>query len=249
MTRCCPRSTPRKGSPSAPLYKPSYYSIKQRIHPSLQRHLLAAPLLPLQQHRLDLLHQLVRLQLLPHRHVRLLHYPPQRLFRVAQPALRQHFLLLLVVLLAVLAQRNHHVLVVLDQHLDDVAGVDNLLRRFPLAGQQFVHLVVEVGDVLEDLFGDADAELVGVDEGEAVPGLVGVEERLEELLDLVVDVVDLSLDVLDHLLLGDRLDQLLLVLLQLLRHLVGQLRRGVEDLLVLGFQAVQRSDDLVLYSE
>lgn len=57
-----------------------------------------------------------------------------------------------MVLLAVLAQGNHDVFVVLDQHLDDIAGVDNLLRRFPLAGQQLIHLVVEVGDVLEDLF-------------------------------------------------------------------------------------------------
>lgn len=126
-----------------------------------------------------------------------------------------------MVLLAVLPQGNHYVLVVFNQHLDDIARVDNLLRCFSFAGQQFVHLVVEVGDVLEDLFRDADAELVWIDEGEAVPGLMGVEERLEELLDLVVDVVYLSLDVLDHLLLGDCLDQLLLVLLQLLGHLEG----------------------------
>lgn len=52
---------------------------------------------------------------------------------------------------------------------------------------------------------------------------MGVEERLEELLDLVVDVVYLSLDVLDHLLLRDCLDQLLLVLLQLLGHLESKL--------------------------
>lgn len=63
--------------------------------------------------------------------------------------------------------------------------------------------------------------MVWVDEGEAVPGLVRVEERLEELLDLVIYVVYLSLDVLDHLLLGDCLDQPLLVLLQLLGHLEG----------------------------
>lgn len=126
-----------------------------------------------------------------------------------------------MVLLAVLPQGNHYVLVVFNQHLDDIARVDNLLRCFSFAGQQLVHLVVEVGDVLEDLFRDADAELVWVDEGETVPGLMGVEERLEELLDLVVDVVYLSLDVLDHLLLGDCLDQLLLVLLQLFGHLEG----------------------------
>lgn len=195
--------------------------IQSNADHSLQRHLLAHSLLALQQHRLDLLHQLVGLQLLTHRHVGLFHDPPHCLIGVAHSALSEHFLLLLVVLLAVLPQRNHNVLVVFDQHLDDIAGVDNLLRRFSLAGQQFVHLVVEVRDVLEDLLGDADAELVGVDEGEAVPGLVRVEERLQELLDLVVYVVDLSLDVLDHLLLGDCLDELLLVLLQFLGHLVG----------------------------
>ena len=71
------------------------------------------------------------------------------------------------------------------------------------------------------MLGNADAELVRVDEGEAVPGLMRVEERLQKLLDLVVDVVYLSLDVLDHLLLGDCLDEFLLVLLQFLCHLVG----------------------------
>jgi hypothetical protein len=49
-----------------------------------------------------------------------------------------------------------------------------------------------------------------------------VEKRFEEVLDLAIDLIKLSLDIFDHLLLRYGFNQFFLIALQLLGHLEGK---------------------------
>jgi hypothetical protein len=94
-----------------------------------------------------------------------------------------------------------NILKIFDKLLYNFSGVE-ILTCLTLTSHQFIHSIIEVVHVPKGHFCNFQAKRVRVDKGVIVFVLVGVEQRFEKILDLLVDLVNFILDFVDHLLLS-----------------------------------------------
>jgi len=90
---------------------------------------------------------------------------------------------------------------VLNQLLNDLCGVQ-ILTSLSLASHKFVHPVVEVVHISESHLCNLQAECIRIYKGIIIFILIWVDQRLEELFDLLVNLIDFIFDLINHFLLS-----------------------------------------------
>ena len=68
-----------------------------------------------------------------------------------------------------------------------------------MTGQQLIHLVVQRANIPQKPLSNSDAERIWVGEGIVGATEVGVEDRLEEVVDLTFDLLHFLFDLFYHL--------------------------------------------------
>ena len=99
-----------------------------------------------------------------------------------------------------------HIFVVFDKLLNDISSLKSLLSRFSVARQKLIHFVVQKGHIFETTLGNLEAKGIRIDKGVIDSVLIRVEQGFKKLIDLLVDIVNLFLDLIDHLGLSYRQD-------------------------------------------